>query len=132
MKHESTEKRTDASRAFDLVGSKYERVKAGPLVANVKRTRHWRDGTVKYSFSLEVHRPVIVDGSRTTVPSFEFRPDDIRFMPMLIRNLAEFFVDERCTESDLHWDLSNISSCLTTTFCFEEWEDDFFKDEDRP
>ncbi len=52
-------------------------------------------------------------------------------MPMLIRNLAKFFVDDGSVDSELRWDLSNIASCLTNTFQFEEWEHDFFKDDDR-
>jgi len=132
MKQESTEQSSNASGVMRLMSdSTYKRVSAGPFTACIRKTQLRHDGAVRYSVSLEVNRTVHMGGTATNVSSFEFRPDDIRYLPMLIRNLAEFFVDDGHIDGELRWDLSNMASCLNQTFRFEEWEDDFFKDEDR-
>jgi hypothetical protein len=132
MKQESTNRSSNAiSISKFLSESTYKRVEAGPLVSCIKKTQQPNGDGVRYTFSLEVHRVVRVGKTTTVVSCFDFRPDDIRYFPMLLRNLAEFLVDDGGIDSMLRWDLSNLASCLRDTFRFEEWEDDFFRDGDQ-
>ena len=131
MKQENTEQSLKASGILSLMSdSTYHSIEGGPFVARIKKTQLRKTGEVTYTFPLEVRRQVLVGETVTTYPSFEFRPHDLLYLPWVARNLAEFFVDDGAIDGVLRWDLSNMASCLTDTFHFEEWEQDFFREEE--